>query len=47
MIILLKDGTVGQADYDAIDEGIVTVRLHDENGWEIEVTGEVQEILED
>lgn len=45
--LLLDDGTVGTLDYDDIGVGdFATVKLHDENGNEIEVCGVVVEILD-
>lgn len=45
--VLLKDGTVGKVD-DACEIGdTVNVSLHDENGMRIEVSGIVEDILED
>jgi hypothetical protein len=46
--VLLKDGTVGKLDTLVAKVGNwVTVDLHDENGLPIQVTGEIEEILED
>lgn len=45
--VLLKSGTVGKVG-DACEIGdTVTVSLHDENGTQIEVSGIVEDILED
>lgn len=46
MTVLLKDGTTGKVDNAKIGDE-VTVSLHDENGMPIQVTGTVEEILED
>lgn len=46
MIVLLKDGTVGEVEK-AKEGDYVTVKLHDENGLPIQKTGEVKEILEE
>lgn len=46
MTVLLKDGTVGKVDHAEIGD-TVTVKFHDENGMPIEVTGIVEDILED
>lgn len=45
MTVLLKDGTVGKVDAAKVGDE-VTVSLHDENGMPIEVSGIVEEILE-
>ncbi len=45
MTVLLTGGTVGKVDQATPGE-TVTVELHDENGLPLEVTGEVEEILE-
>ena len=47
--LLLTDGTIGKFstdDYEVECGDILTVKLHDENGNQIFVTGEVSEILE-
>ncbi len=44
--VLLKDGTKGDIDGDCEEGDMVTVRLHDENGSLIEVTGEVAVIFD-
>lgn len=46
MTVLLKDGTVGQVGYAEIGDE-VTISLHDENGMPIQVTGIVDEILDE
>jgi hypothetical protein len=46
MTVLLTDGTTGQVASAKVGDK-VTVSLHDENGMPIEVTGVVEEILED
>lgn len=45
--VLLRDGTVGDTDYNAKDGDTVRVDLHDENGNQIQITGEVEEVLEE
>jgi len=45
MTVLLTDGTVGVAFGVVVGE-TATLALHDENGADIEATGEVAEILE-
>ena len=46
MTVLLDNDTVCSVDYAEIGD-MVTAKLHDENGIEIEGYGEVIEILED
>ena len=46
--VMLKDGTVGVVDCLVVKKGqLVTVDLHDENGCPVQVTGTIEEILED
>lgn len=46
--VMLKDGTVGKVDCLVVNVGeLVTVDLHDENGMPIQITGTIEEILED
>lgn len=47
--VALKDGTVGTVSsiHEDIVGRIVTVDLHDENGMQIQVVGEVAEVLEE
>ena len=47
--LLLTDKTIGKFstdDYEVECGDVIIVKLHDENGNEIEITGEVLEILE-
>ena len=44
MNVLLTNGTVGTVEMAEVGN-MVTVKLHDENGMSIEVTGIVEEIL--
>ncbi len=51
--VLLENGTVGEIDTDTLDGQhpdsfigeVVTVKLHDENGCNIEVSGRLDEVL--
>ena len=44
--VLLECHTVGRVDGHCEEGDVVTVRLHDENGCPIEVTGKILEILD-
>lgn len=46
MTVLLKDQTTGKVEGPVEVGDFVTVETHDENGMQIEIEGEVEEILE-